>query len=94
MILCDVYKSAKVADTYIYVDHQRGLEPLPPELLDRFPEPIKVLQFKLEEGKRLARVDAKDVMLSISDKGYYLQMPPPANVAHSHINQSNNLMPR
>ena len=71
-----VYKSARVADMYVYVD--RGFDPasLPEALLARFGKPVEVMQLDLAVDRRLARVDAKNVLEGIESQGFFLQMPP------------------
>jgi len=36
----------------------------------------KVMDLELTPDRKLARVNAKDVMASLEEKGFYLQMPP------------------
>lgn len=76
LVLCSVYKSEKVADTYLYVDRSQGMTDVPEQLLEGFGEPIEVLTFKLSEGRNLAQVDAREVIKAIRERGYYLQLPP------------------
>ncbi|SDI74532.1 YcgL domain-containing protein [Billgrantia gudaonensis] len=75
-LLCEIFKSARKDDMYLYVDKQRGLLDVPEVLLERFGKPVSVMTLILTAEKRLARAQAADVMAAIRDKGYYLQMPP------------------
>lgn len=75
-ILCDVYKTSSKDEMYLYVAQQDGLSKLPDELLQIFTRPEKTMTIILSPGKSLGRANVEDVMESINDKGFYLQMPP------------------
>ena len=75
-VLCQVYRSPKRQEMYLYVDKQRGLADVPDALLASFGEPEEVLVLKLSPERKLARADAAEVLTSIREQGYYLQMPP------------------
>lgn len=74
--ICTVYKSPKKDEAYLYVDHKKGLAPVPKSLLEVFGNPIKVTTLVLTEDRKLARADVKDVIRALIEPGYYLQMPP------------------
>tara|TARA_R110002110_G_scaffold76460_7_gene201466 strand:+ start:597 stop:854 length:258 start_codon:yes stop_codon:yes gene_type:complete len=76
ILICDVYKSSKTLDLYLYVDRKEGFERVPEALLDKFGEPKLSLSFTLNEERKLAREDPKKVMAAIKDSGFYLQLPP------------------
>ncbi|UTW49741.1 YcgL domain-containing protein [Bacterioplanoides sp. SCSIO 12839] len=76
-ILCDVYRSLKKDEAYLYVEQKKGLKELPEELLEIFGPAEKTLTLILTEEKKLARAEATKVMAEIEEKGFYLQMPPP-----------------
>lgn len=75
--LCEVYKSLREKEMYLFVDKRDGLERVPEALLQRFGEPQLVTTLALTPQRRLARADAAAVLEHIRDRGYYLQMPPP-----------------
>ena len=77
-LLCQIFKSEKNVEMYLYVEKDRGLEDVPEPLMKRFGEPRELMLLVLEPGKKLARADVDEVMREISEKGYYLQMPPTA----------------
>lgn len=60
---------------YLYVDKKDELTRVPAPLLSLFGAPKAAMVIVLSEDKKLARVDAKDVMQQITEKGYFLQMP-------------------
>ena len=71
-----VYKSRKIAELYLYVDHAEGLARVPDELKARFGTPVEAMQLTLTPDRRLARADAATVLNAIEKVGFYLQVPP------------------
>jgi len=72
---CFVYKSIKKADSYIYLNEKDNFQKLPEQLLMLFGEPEFTLEFDLTVDRKLALADAQQVLQSLDDQGYYLQMP-------------------
>ena len=52
---CDVYKSLKKENYYLYVEAGEGLERVPDALLKQFGEVEKGLTFELTPDRKLAR---------------------------------------
>lgn len=75
-LLCQVFRSAKKEEMYLYVDKSRGVEDVPDELLAQFGELAPVMILLLTPERKLARADAAVVLANIQDQGFYLQMPP------------------
>ncbi|MBN8410676.1 YcgL domain-containing protein [Halomonas sp. DP4Y7-1] len=75
-LLCEVFKSSRKEEMYLYVDKRQGLERIPEPLLERFGAPVSVMTMILTPEKTLARTSGADVMAAIEEKGFYLQMPP------------------
>lgn len=75
-IICEVFKSSRKDEMYLYVDKRRGLEDVPDALLEPFGKPVPVFTLLLTADKPLARASAVDVLAAIADQGYYFQMPP------------------
>lgn len=80
-MLCDVYKSKRKQETYLYVSRQDGLTRVPEPLLETFGQPQLALTMMLHQDKKLARAEADKVLQAISEQGFYLQMPPPEETA-------------
>ncbi len=78
-IACDVYKSVKKANYYLYVPADKGLEQVPEALLQQFGEMALALHLELSEDRRLAREDPVVVMANLREQGYHLQLPPPVD---------------
>lgn len=74
------FKTSKKNELYLFVpkqkDNQTALDKLSDELLVMFGEPEHIFDFALSESKSLPRSNPKEVLDSINNKGYYIQMPP------------------
>ncbi|RKQ96391.1 hypothetical protein C7446_2992 [Kushneria sinocarnis] len=79
-LLCDVYRSPRREEMYLYVERARGLEDVPEALLKEFGRPETALTLLLTHERSLARTDAARVIEHIRSQGYYLQMPPGGSV--------------
>lgn len=78
-IICQVYRSSKKSDMYLYVDKKQDLTRVPEALLAIFGKPQAAMVLLLDENKKLARANVSDVIKSIEEQGFYLQMPPLEN---------------
>ncbi len=74
--ICEVFRSPRKPEMYLYVDKAAGYKDLPEALLAQFGEPEPVMTLLLTPDKRLARADATEVLAKIASQGFYLQMPP------------------
>jgi hypothetical protein len=77
-LLCQVFKSPRKHEMYLYVDKARGLVDVPDVLMTQFGEPQAVMTLVLDSHRKLARADTAEVLADIAEKGFYLQMPPTA----------------
>ena len=75
-LLCQVFKSSRNQEMYLYVEKARGVEDIPDDLMIRFGEPLPVMLLLLTADHKLARADAVEVLANIKRQGFYLQMPP------------------
>lgn len=80
IIQVSAFKTAKKHELYLFVpkeeDKQTALDKLPKELLVMFGQPEHVFDFDLSAEKKLPRSDPKEMIKTIQNKGYYIQMPP------------------
>ncbi|WP_221794863.1 YcgL domain-containing protein [Oceanobacter mangrovi] len=76
-VLCDVYKSRKKDEAYIYVSRQGGLEKIPEALLEMFGKPQLAMTLIITADKQLARYTGAQILEAIDNQGFFLQMPPP-----------------
>lgn len=74
--LVQIFRSAREAGLYLYVDKQEGLARVPEELLSRFGKPESAMLLMLSADRKLARADAGNVLKAIAFQGFYLQLPP------------------
>ena len=75
-IECDVYRSSKKENLYLYVKAGEDPAKVPGELLAQFGEPELALSFTLHAERSLAREDPLRVMANLESQGFHLQLPP------------------
>ena len=75
-MLCVVYKSLKQFDYYLYIRKEDSFSRVPDSLQTLLGTLEHVLEFELDEGRKLAQADSVQVMRQIEEQGFYLQMPP------------------
>lgn len=76
MTPCNVYRSHKKTETYLYMAVDLSFSDLPEELQLTFGEPVFVMQLELSSRRKLARVDVVTVIDNLAEHGYFLQLPP------------------
>lgn len=72
---CTVYRSRRKSDTYLYVRADAGLARVPQPLLAQLGTLEVAMELQLDAGRRLARIDAAELMALIDERGYFLQLP-------------------
>ena len=77
-LVCQVFRSSRKQEMYLYVDKSRGLQDIPDALMAQFGEPTPVMVLLLTPEKKLARASVAAVLDDIKEQGFYLQMPPTA----------------
>jgi len=75
-MLVQVYRSPRKSEMYLYTSKAAGLRDVPETLLQQFGEPEPIMLLKLDGSRKLARVDAGEVVAAIDSRGFFLQMPP------------------
>ncbi|MDG3087509.1 YcgL domain-containing protein [Vibrio hannami] len=75
-MFCSIYKSSKKEGAYLYIPKRDDFSQVPDQLLETFGKPTFVMLIKLED-RQLAQVDIEKVKASISEQGFFLQLPPP-----------------
>jgi len=71
-----VLRSARRADTYLFLPVADAYEDLPEALRTHFGEATAFLTFWLDEERFLAQSDPRQVMAALREQGFYLQLPP------------------
>ncbi|AQQ66911.1 hypothetical protein Mag101_04110 [Microbulbifer agarilyticus] len=75
-LLCDIYRSPREQEMYLYVQKQEGLARVPDKLQELFGDPVHVTTLILTPERTLARAEAETVIKQLQEQGFYLQMPP------------------
>ncbi|MEE9447050.1 MAG: YcgL domain-containing protein, partial [Arenicellales bacterium] len=70
-IKCDVYKSARKANTYLYLEAGVPHDELPDALQSLLGELSQFLRLDLNPESKLAQVKPEDVITSIKEQGYF-----------------------
>ncbi|PCI59350.1 MAG: hypothetical protein COB35_11480 [Gammaproteobacteria bacterium] len=87
-MLCAIYKSAKKAQTYLFVNKRDDFATVPEALMTTFGTPTLVTLINLATKDKLAMADINKVKENLINKGYYLQLPPPIeNLLDDHKEQ-------
>lgn len=73
---CYAYKSPKKDLMYLFIPGKDDFEAVPEALLAQFGEPVYVMEFELTPERAMANADPKEVLNSLEERGFYLQMPP------------------
>ena len=79
--LVQVFRSTRREGLYLIVDRGRGLADVPEALLKTFGRADPSVVFLLSPDRSMARAHAPAVLEAIASQGFYLQMPPPEEVA-------------
>ncbi|WP_105201375.1 YcgL domain-containing protein [Pseudoalteromonas sp. T1lg10] len=88
-MLCAVYKSKKKPDTYLYLPKRDDFSAVPQPLMDMFGKPQFVILLNLATKTQLALADITKVKDELSEKGFYLQLPPPTENMLDELRKQN-----
>ncbi|HAY45961.1 MAG TPA: hypothetical protein DCY55_06705 [Gammaproteobacteria bacterium] len=75
-MFCQVFKGSHKPDHFLYLPLDYDQSKLPTTLQSLLGELQMVVEFELTPDKKLAIADAVEVIAQLSDRGFYLQMPP------------------
>lgn len=76
-MFCVIYRSPLRDQTYLYVEKKDDFSRVPEELLKGFGKPQLAMVLSLTQREKLAGADINKVKQALSEKGFYLQLPPP-----------------
>ena len=93
-LLCDIYRSPRKDEMYLYVQKQDGVSKVPENLRELFGTPVHVTTMLITPERKLARADVHKVMNALQEQGYYLQMPPVQDDEMRAIAAQNSKLPR
>lgn len=74
-IECEVHKSLKKDETYIFIESSSSISELPDTLTKVLGQTELVMTLNLTPEKKMARGTAEEIMISIEQQGFHLQMP-------------------
>ncbi len=77
---CLVYRCTRQAEMYLYLRSDVAPDSLPEALRQRTGRLIEVMKLELTPQRKLARADAAKVIERLAADGFYLQMPPHAQI--------------
>lgn len=72
-----IYRSPRKQELYIFLAAKDDFEKVPGPVMKAFGTPEFVFELELSPERRLARSDVNEVMRSLREQGFYVQMPPP-----------------
>ncbi len=75
-LIIDIYRSCKKEGLYVYLKKDSTVDSLPEEFKKHCGKLEHSMRMLLTPEKKLARADAKKVIAQLTEKGYYIQMPP------------------
>lgn len=75
-IICNIYRTAKREGLYLYVPKAKDLANVPEALLAMFGRPELAFSLLLTPERKLGKEDIQNVLTSLEEKGYFLQLPP------------------
>jgi uncharacterized protein len=78
-VLCKIYKSLSKADYYLFVKHDEDMSRVPDSLLSYFGKHELAMTLALSPEQKLAVASASEVLESLQENGYFLQLPPQSN---------------
>ena len=84
---CWVYRSPRKQEMYLYLAEEDDFDKVPDALLEKFVQPILVIELELSPERKLAREDVNTVMANLRSQGFHLQLPPKLQPELYHGNQ-------
>jgi len=78
-----IYRSPRRQELYLFVAEQDNFEKVPEAVMKAFGKPVFVFELELTPERTLARSDVGEVMRSLREQGFYVQMPPPPGADHT-----------
>ena len=84
---CFVYRSEKKQGMFLYLREKDDFSCVPESLIKLLGETTYSFEFDLNQDKKMVKVEAKEVMKTMDENGYFLQMPPPkSELLGVHLN--------
>ena len=80
-IHCAIYRSTVKLEAYLYIQEKDDFSAIPEPLRKSLGRLEFVMELELGPERKLARAAVSEVMESLREKGFFLQMPPPDPLA-------------
>ncbi len=75
-VLCHVYRSPRRDGLYLFVPQGYDLAQLPEAVMRQFGIPEFSMELAITPERQLARTTGREVLASIAQHGFHLQLPP------------------
>jgi uncharacterized protein len=75
-MIAHIYKSLRKPDAYVYLRDKDAFGLIPDTVRAPLGDLAFVMSLDLREDRKLARADVKVVRLNLTERGFYLQVPP------------------
>ncbi len=72
---CNIYKGKRKESHYLFMPATMPLDDVPSSILTMLGEMELVMNLEIREDSVLAQSDPKTVLETISEKGFYIQLP-------------------
>lgn len=79
-MLCYIYKSLKKDLLFLYVKQKDDFSVVPAELLHTLGKLEFVLELELTADRKLAKEDTQQVLSSLQQHGFFVQLPPAESI--------------
>ncbi|NUY55538.1 YcgL domain-containing protein [Salinivibrio sp. MA351] len=86
---CAIYRSKKKEGTYLYLAEKDKFDDVPEALMNSFGQPEFAMMIDLDKREKLAVVNITKVKQSLQEEGFFVQLPPPPDVALQAIRNRN-----
>jgi len=73
---CNIYKGKRKQDHYLFLPAERTLEDVPETILEMLGTMELVMKLNITKETVLAQSDPAKIINVISEKGFYIQIPP------------------
>ena len=86
-IISKIYRSERHQGAYLYTCLDQGLDAVPALLKAKLQPLVESMTLVLKPGKSLANADIDQVLSSLNESGFYLQMPPAGSSSNFKLTQ-------
>ncbi len=73
---CNIYKGKRKQDHYLFLPAEKPLQDIPETILEMLGTMELVMKLDITKDTVLAQSDPEKIISVISEKGFYIQIPP------------------